>query len=120
VIVMSLCTGGIGADFRREFAESWAGIEARQLMKRDVIEGMTDCDVDALPPATDPALTLDTAAAGRSAALGNGDGAFENIEYLGCGNLFGTTRKAVSALRTAGGDHQARALQSFENLAYRR
>ncbi len=119
MIVMSLCAGGISADFRREFADSWAGIEARQLMKRDVIERMTDGDVDALPPATDPALTLDTAAAGCSAALGNGDGAFEDIEDLGCGDLFRTTRKAITALRTAGGDHQARALQSFENFAHR-
>src|SRR6202034_4418672 len=96
------------------------GVKARQLVQRDLFQRATNGGIDALPRGADAALPLDAALAGSTAAFGDGDGTFENIENLCRRNLLGTPRQPVAALRTSRGKHHAGALQALQTLANRR
>ena len=106
-------------DFGCEIREAQVGgIEPSQLMQGDVIEGAANGGIHSLPRAADATLPLDAAPARRTATFGDGDRSFEDIENLRRGNLLGSPREPISALRTPRGDHHASALQSLEHLAH--
>ncbi len=73
----------------------------------------------ALPRAADAAEPLDAALTGGAAALRDGDRTLEDIENLRRGDLVGTAREAVPALRAARGNDHAGTLQPFQDLAHR-
>ncbi len=88
-------------------------------MQRHVLQRAANRGIDPLPRAADAAQTLDAALARGAAAFGDGDRTFEHIENLRRGNLLGISREPIAALRTARGNHHARALQALEHLAHR-
>ncbi len=95
-------------------------VGAEKVDKADLIESMSNSDINSFPGITNTAHMLDTAMAVCGTALGYRDRAFKSIDDI-CGtDQAWVARKAVTAVRTACGGHQVGTGQRLEQLAHGR
>ena len=92
-------------------------VGAEQVDKADLIECMSNSDIDSFPGVANAAHMLDTTMAICGTALGYRDRAFKGIDDICSTDQAWVARKAVTAIRTASGGHEVGMGQRLEQLA---